>query len=201
MISFISKRIALFLFDNGIVDEEKKQICQYGFEIIISTAVGFLLVAITGAVMNSFGKAMLFYILFVGVRMFTGGYHADTHLKCKLILFLCSLSVISVSEYISEINSLYMNIAFLIPYWITVLLFVPVAHTDTVLTECEKKRNKIISVVMAVALSAMILMGYRKVPEFSFVSSLTMFVVAVLIIISKINERRNKNEQVNRENS
>ena len=43
MISFLSHRIALFLRDNEIVDDETSQVCQYGFEIIISTLVGFLL--------------------------------------------------------------------------------------------------------------------------------------------------------------
>jgi len=48
MITFLSHRIALFLRDNDIVDDENAQVCQYGFEIIISTFFGFLLVVSIG---------------------------------------------------------------------------------------------------------------------------------------------------------
>lgn len=91
MISFLSHRIALFLRDNGIVDDETSQVCQYGFEIIISTLVGFLIVILIGICCEELLSSILFYTLFVGVRLSTGGYHASTvsanhtqpHLKTK----------------------------------------------------------------------------------------------------------------------
>lgn len=33
MISFLSNFIALFLYKNNIIDKEKNEVCQYGFEI------------------------------------------------------------------------------------------------------------------------------------------------------------------------
>lgn len=48
MISFLSNFIALFLYKNNIIDKEKIEVCQYGFEIIVSTIIGFLLVLISG---------------------------------------------------------------------------------------------------------------------------------------------------------
>lgn len=74
MISFLSKFIALFLYKNKIIDEERLPVCQYGFEIIISTVVGFLLVLASGIILGKIAEAILFYCLFVGVRFFTGGY-------------------------------------------------------------------------------------------------------------------------------
>ena len=70
MISFLSNFIALFLYKNNIIDKEKIEVCQYGFEIIISTIIGFLLVLASGIILGEIPEAILFYCLFVGVRFF-----------------------------------------------------------------------------------------------------------------------------------
>lgn len=83
MLSTLSKIIALFLYRKKVIDIKTIPVCKYGFEILISTFMGFLLVCISGIIFNEFLSAMMFYALFVIVRFFTGGYHADTHFKCK----------------------------------------------------------------------------------------------------------------------
>lgn len=103
MISFLSHRIALFLRDSDIVDDETSLVCQYGFEIIISTLVGFLLVVIIGLCCGELLSAILFYAIFVGVRLSTGGYHATTHLRCKLLLCVCCLSTILTTIFLKTI--------------------------------------------------------------------------------------------------
>ena len=61
MISFLSNFIALFLYKNNIIDKEKIEVCQYGFEIIISTIIGFLLVLASGIILGEIPEAILFY--------------------------------------------------------------------------------------------------------------------------------------------
>lgn len=188
MISFLSNFIALFLYKNNIIDKGKIEVCQYGFEIIVSTIIGFLLVLISGIILGEITEAILFYCLFVGVRFFTGGYHADTHFKCKLTLLTCCLSVLIASKYL--LTSMILQVALLIIYLITVFLFSPIEHINAPLTEDEKKRNRKLSIIMAIALTILSLSGNKYFPSISLVSSLTLFVIAILIIIPKIQERR-----------
>ena len=65
MISKLSKKIALFLHREQIVDEEKTPVCAYGIELIISTIIGFMLVIIIGLIMDSVLQALFFYLVFV----------------------------------------------------------------------------------------------------------------------------------------
>lgn len=188
MISFLSNFIALFLYKNNIIDKEKIEVCQYGFEIIVSTIIGFLLVLTSGIILGEITEAILFYCLFVGVRFFTGGYHADTHFKCKLTLLICCLFVLITSKYL--LTSMILQVTVLIIYLITVFLFSPIEHINAPLTEDEKKQNRKMSIIMAIALTILSLSGYKYFPKISIVSSLTLFVIAILIIISKIQERR-----------
>ena len=187
MISFLSNFIAHYLFKNQIIEKEKVPVCQYGFEIIVSTFMGFLIVSVIGIVLNEFAEALLFYFLFVIVRMFTGGYHAETHFKCKLTLSVCCLSVLILSKYYIYFEKAYIFL--LIPYLITVCLFAPVEHINAPLND-NKTRNRVVSIIMAILLAISNLVIYSYMPKLVTVSSLTLFIIAMLIIISKIKERR-----------
>lgn len=188
MISFLSNLIAHFLYNKKIIDEEEVPVCQYGFEIIVSTVIGFLLVLLSGIILGAIAEAALFYCMFVVIRWFTGGYHADTHFKCKATLLICCLSVLIASKYLT--NSIILQCSLLIFYLITVLLFSPIEHINAPLTREKKERNRTISIIMAIAVITASLLGYIVFPKVSFISSLTLFVIAILIIIPKIMERR-----------
>lgn len=193
MISLLSKRIALFLCKKEIIDDEKKSICEYGFELIISIFIGFLLVIISGILLDEFLASLIFYILFVFVRTFTGGFHAKTHFYCKLTMFLCCLFVIIGTKLLNGQPSLIIfNFLFLMVYIVSVFLYAPVEHENAPMTNELKKRNRKISIIMAIALSFLIGMVMFCVPKIAVISSLTLFVIAVLIIIPNIKERSNR---------
>ncbi len=202
MVISIRRSIALFLRRKAIIDNEKVSVCQYGFELIISTIIGFMLVAVSGIVLDKFLESMVFYGLFIGVRLFTGGYHANTHLKCKLTLLVCNLSVLLLSDKIEEMHSVWIHIFLLTSYLISVVLFTPIEHINAPMTNDLKKRNKKISVIMAIALTIVNFAGYTYFFEVSVVSALILFVIAILIIIPTIQERRKSvYEKGSRENT
>jgi accessory gene regulator B len=192
MITFLSHRIALFLRDNDIVDDETAQVCQYGFEIIISTFFGFLLVVSIGVCCGEIISALLFYVLFVGVRLSTGGYHASTYFRCKLLLcFCCLFTVLITKVYISK-YSLWIQSVILVFYLGTVLLFSPIEHKNAPLNDASLKRNRLISLVVSFILAPVIMLGYYEFKKISMISVMTLLVIAFLMLLSKISERRNE---------
>lgn len=190
MIHFLSSSIASGLFRNGIIDEEKVPVCQYGFELIISTAIGFFLVMLSGIIFEQALSALIFYSLFVIVRLFTGGYHAASHLRCKTVLVCCCISVLAMSELLNQYSGVLLNTVLLIPYMTAVIMFAPVEHINIPMTEEKRIRNRRISVITAITLTSANLVCCIFIPDISVVISLTLLVIAVLIIISKIQERR-----------
>lgn len=195
MISFLSKSIALFLYKNEIIDDEKLPVCEYGFEIIVSTVIGFFLVALSGILLNEFISAMIFYGLFVCVRLFTGGYHATTHFRCKLTLLTCCLLVLISTKLMEKTNSLLLTVLLLTFYLITVILFSPIEHINAPITDELKMRNRKISIIMAIVLVSLILLEYKFSPKLSSASTLTLFIIAILILVPKIQERRQKHHE------
>lgn len=189
MISFLSRIITLFLLQNDIIEKEKTPVYEYGFEVMISTVIGFILIFISGILLNELSAAMIFYAMFIIVRQYTGGYHADSHLKCKLtMLSLCLHVLIAVKYYISLFTFIW-NFIFLITYCAVVLIFAPVEHVNAPMTDDLKKRNKIISIIIAIILTATNLFGYWHFKKITIVSSITLFIIAILIIIPKISRK------------
>ena len=191
MISFLSHRIAHFLYHDQIIDEEMVPVCQYGFEIIISTGVGFSLVILAGLILGYLKEAVLFYFLFIVIRFYTGGYHAETHFKCKVTLLLCFLIVLLSYILLKNAFCIQIHVALELFYMIIILLFAPVEHLNAPMTREEEKKNRIISIAMASGLFILstILCSYHIWA--SAIIALTQSIIAILIIISKMEGVKN----------
>ncbi len=187
MITSISKHIAQFFLKKEIIDIERLPVYQYGFEMMVSLIVGFASVILSGIILGEFLGSLLFYILFIGVRLFTGGFHADSYFKCKVTLVICCTSVLIAYKYINF--SLFIIFILSLIFLITVILLSPVEHPNAPLSESDKKRNRIISIVIAITLTIINVLGYNIFPKFVTLSVLTLFVIALLIIIPKIQRR------------
>lgn len=61
--------------------------------------------------------------------------------------------------------------------------------------------DRVVSIIMAILLAISNLVIYSYIPKLVTVSSLTLFVITMLIIISKIKERRCFYEKSNKKNS
>ena len=84
MIHLLSSRIADFFVARNVAEDEEKEVCVYGLELIISGIISVGTVLIIGALINNMWYALLYNIIMVVIRMYTGGYHADTHIGCNL---------------------------------------------------------------------------------------------------------------------
>ena len=71
MITFLSKCISHFLCKNNVITEEDFSIYQYGFEIIFSTILGFLITIGIGFLLRMEILSILYYIIFVTLRQLT----------------------------------------------------------------------------------------------------------------------------------
>lgn len=197
MISFLSHRIALFLKKNDIVDDETSQVCQYGFEIIISTIIGFLIVIVIGMCFKDILSSLLFYTIFVGVRLSTGGYHATTHFRCKLLLCICCLFVVIMANLFLNYYNIWLHAIVVSTYLLTVFVFSPIAHKNAPLDTSAMKHNRVISIIVSIILAIALSIGYFELKKAAMVSALTLLIVAFLMILSKITERRGSDEKRN----
>ena len=189
MIAKLSHIIANFFISQKVVPEEQREVYEYGFELSISSVIGILIVLAIGLVSGRFWESVVFYIVFCFTRLFTGEYHASTYLRCKLTFAGLLLAVLLADWLLKEIESYYW---FILHFYSLVVVcgLAPIENPNKELTERQKVKCKVISIVaMAVWLAVMFLFGYLN-SELDHIVALTLFCVANLMLLGKNNGRR-----------
>lgn len=85
MIDWAANTIANKLISSNVIELDDQEIYLYGLQMMISglvKSVGFALIA---WFLGWIPEAFVFIVTFSTLRLFAGGYHADTYLKCFLI--------------------------------------------------------------------------------------------------------------------
>lgn len=185
MITTISEKIASYLCRKNIIDKDKKEIYQYGYEVLISGLIGFAIVIILGTLMNCFIESMLFLAVFVPVRQLTGGYHADAYLKCNIVFTIVFLVVMLVTEtMVSTISIIYVLILIGV-YVLAVYEFAPMENPNKPLDENQKLLNRKIALIVSDIISVTSVIVYFINKRISILMAMTMFSIACLMFCEK----------------
>lgn len=186
MITVISKKIAEFLCSKNIIEKDKKEVYQYGYEVLVSGLTGFIIVLVLGLFMNRFVDSLLFLAVFVPVRQLTGGYHADSYLKCNIVFTAVYLIVMLVSETMKlEISLLYMGIM-LVLYILAVYEYAPMENPDKPLDADQKRINRKTALAVSVILSVTAVIVYLFDQKTAIVMMMTLFSIACLLFYEKM---------------
>lgn len=193
MIDLLSSKISSKFVEHKIITEDMVDIYKYGVEITISSIIGFILILIIGLIFKSLMQALIFYIIFIILRSFTGGYHASSYLKCNLIFSIVASLVIFFSKAATEVrfSTGIINILFL-PALSVFIWLAPIENPNKLI---EKKRRiyfKTGSVLAAVILYILSLILYINNHTFeSAIIVTTMFITAVMCMITKFQKEKN----------
>ena len=186
MITFLGKSISLFLCRKNIIDEEEADIYQYGFESILSTILGFIITLLMGVVFMMGLMSVIYYLIFVTVRQMTGGYHADSYLKCNITFSLVTFFVLGMTKLLcaSQMYSLMVHLLLLIISAICIWRFSPVENPNKTLTPEQKSRNHKAAMIILLALCILSSALYALKNEYAVLIALTLFSISILIIIA-----------------
>ena len=118
------------LVAQGIIREEDVPIYRYGLEAMYSSLLELLSILALAALIGNFWQMVLFFAAFIPLRLYAGGYHASTRLRC----FLTSLVVYAAFTIMLEI----VPVAWFVPLafiggavsFLIIWLFAPVIHQN-----------------------------------------------------------------------
>lgn len=182
MISRISERIAIFLLNKKVIEENELEIYIYGYEVLISSVIDFFIVLLFAVTFNKIILMTIFFTMFVSVRIYTGGYHADTFWKCKIVFIMICL-VLTLSSYIKVLLMPMMII--MVVYNITVYILAPVENINKPLTNCEKTKYRRISIVLSMIWTTVAVITYFSFTEICQSITVTALIIAVMMIVGK----------------
>lgn len=109
MITSLAQSIACFLVRNGIIQSENLDIYIYGFEVMISNAISIFIGIVLGLAFSQLIEIASFLFIFVLLRRFCGGYHAQTYLRCNIVFAINITIVLLILKFV-ERCSLYVHL-------------------------------------------------------------------------------------------
>ena len=151
MIHLIALVIADFFVSKDVITEEEKEVCAYGMELIISGIINVSLVIIIGLITCNIWYAIVYNTMMIVIRMYTGGYHADTHLGCNICycgVFLISLIILRIQMLVKGDVLTWIIAA---AGYLIIVLNAPLEHHNKRLTIEQKHKYMIISTMLGIS--------------------------------------------------
>ena len=130
-------------YDMGKCAKYNIQVYYYGFQIIIGGINKFLLLIISGLLLNILPQLLLTTISFASLRIFTGGLHYDSYTKCSYVSLLSFTLIALLSKYI--ILNQFISMLIFLSVLFLILIYAPIEHPNKPIKENKKIKFKIIA--------------------------------------------------------
>ena len=154
----ISNSIATELGAQGIIQEEDIDKCRYGLEVFISSVLEIVSLLFVALFVGNFLETVLLFAAFIPLRIYAGGYHANTKLKCYLISVAVYI-LFTVIMYILP-QELYLTVSVLCTLLSLMMVFTsaPIIHYNKSVNDMEKTYYRKFSVVIVLTETVIILL-------------------------------------------
>lgn len=184
MISKLAKNIAHFFVLHNITEESKEVIYAYGMELLLSDVLNTIIVLLIALLSHTLPAVIVFIVVFMGLRRFVGGYHANSHLSCMftlvIVMMIFSYGICNISGQLAQIFS----ICFTTISLPVIFCIVPVPHPNKPMSEEKgvklRKRSYILAVVLSVAVIALLVFQYQKLSLYVSSGILLSAIMALL---------------------
>lgn len=140
MLKTVAQKLTIQMVRYDVVDAAKGPVYTYGFELMLSSLAGVLVLITISLVLRAPFLWIPYLAGFIPIRLLGGGYHAKTHSAC-----ISAFSLLYISSLIAEQSHL-------LPSWFPLfscilnisimLLFAPVVSPNKPLRETHRIANR-----------------------------------------------------------
>jgi len=138
MLSVLAKKLSILFIQANIVKQEDYEIYAYSFELLLSTVLNFMMLAIVALMTKRLLETACFVIGFIPVRRFAGGYHAKTHFRCLSILLVTYFALLTILTLMSADIYRVSTILNIFVSAVIIWMISPVGDRNKPLSEKEK---------------------------------------------------------------
>ena len=190
-------KITDFFVSKKTIDETKKAIYQYGFEILISSLFYTLIFLAIAFLTDSFFESIIFWLGLFMIRKTAGGHHASSYKSCHILFALNHVIFVLILKFFSSEYYSYLSSYMLIFCLISVFLFAPVDHKNKPFIKNEYKRYKLFSKLYCIVLLFFVILCFTtsfKSNIYIFSYTIGTFSATVSLLSAKIirNKERKK---------
>lgn len=172
------------------VDKAKysQEVYVYGIEIILSTLLEVVTILISALLISAVEAGVIFIVIFSSLRIFTGGYHAETYRKCFVVTVGSFWGAFLIANIIS---SIFTNEVLYFPLLLVVIYIIaraPVLNENQPLSNVKIVKNgKMAAITLIIHL--VLISSFLQYDEILMnMAIVTISLVAVYMLITDINK-------------
>ena len=141
-IDSIGHTMAVRSVEKGLIRQDQAEVYEYGLALILTTIFSFIVALVWGYIFQCLAEVIAFLIVFIPLRMYTGGYHASTYFRC-LLAFIFMLVILKLfMEWISTPMIAPITVLVSLITLLSVFLFAPIQHPNAPITGSDRPRFK-----------------------------------------------------------
>lgn len=137
MLTHLARRISSFFISNRTMREDERQIYDYCFEIMLSTILNFCSVMVIAIITKTVFLTLCFIVGFMIIRATAGGYHAETHMACFMILIVSYVIYLVILLNLSNNIISVLTIIICVISTLLIIFLAPVEDHNKPLTKAE----------------------------------------------------------------
>lgn len=169
----IAARLAEKLVALEVIDQKDMAIYRYGLEVLLLSLLELTSILLLAFIVGNFIETLVYFMVFIPLRVFAGGYHASTRLRCYL-LSLIVYGIFTILLYMSPLplqSMLSTGIAFLSS--VIICLITPVDLNARACSETERAVIlKNIRIILIFDLVAFVVCWWLRMNMMIFIISL-----------------------------
>ena len=188
--NYLVSQIVNFITQQDVISDEAdvQDFYRYGIEISISSFLNIFLVLLVGVIIHHMIESAIFLAIFILIRSFTGGYHADTYFRCNLLMCTTFIITVLVNNILSSKFSLLMIVVLICITELIVSVLGPIENKNKPINDSRRKQLKIIGIVISLIINCIGLFLSRN--NLGTMIILTTLLIAILMVAAKIKEKR-----------
>lgn len=192
MLKACASSCADFLMRHTNIASSRRPIYLYGFELLLSTLTSALSILFVSVLFNSIEDGAIFLVIYIGLRVFCGGYHAKTHELCFISSNFTFFVAWIFTKVLTILNLQSLATVLVVLSTIVILILAPIRNKNHPLSDKAYKKNRKIAIIFVSILFIIYLcLAFLNCPlRFFAVFTSSISAVAVLMVIPKLLERR-----------
>lgn len=174
------------------LSDKERPVYIYGFELLLSTLSSMITIISISIIVGNPSYAMFFMLFFFSLRLFTGGCHANTYLKCFITTNIIFTSTILLTKL-----ALFLEFKWIFPILVTistaiVWIFSPIKNNNHPCSDETYIKNKTKARFLSSVYSLIFicLYSFTSFDDIAINSAWHLIMVSVMIIIEKIRTYR-----------
>ena len=185
MLNYIVRSITNNWAESGFISDKDKDIYEYGLNLVLFSALNLFAILLTALITERLVESVILIAVTVPLQMFGGGYHAKTHLKCFLIMYLGWWVVMLVAP----IMNTFVTMCIIVLSVSTIFWFAPVAHKNVPISVGQRNKMKMLTrkfVVICAIISIFFASDVTGVHKISSHVAIGLGAIAISMVAGKL---------------